>query len=162
MTIGHKLPRRLVRLALDRIQVLVPRGSDLSGQSGPDDPGSRHVYILTDPSEQAKPRSLVSYLGEMEPNVAEVIGSAAFACRAGGQYPVVVVSELRPDLIAAGEFPIEFIPSLRHLHISNDEYERYVRRRWSLMLMKWAFATQIALRLDFEAFLARQIELGKQ
>ena len=118
-----------------------------------DDPASI-VYVLTDPVEEAKPRSLITFLGEPPENIGEIIASVAFACRLRGEYPVVVMSELKPDLIAVSTAPIEFIPTFRHLPFRPDEYERYVQRRWSLMLAKWSFGKQIELNMSFDDFVA--------
>jgi hypothetical protein len=114
-------------------------------------------YILVDAAEDARPRSLISVLGEPPPNVGEVLESVAFACRSRGEFPVAVMSELRPDLIAVSTVPIEFMPTRRYLPVRPDEYERHVRRRWSLMIAKWEFDNEIELGLGFEAFLAEQL-----
>jgi hypothetical protein len=122
-----------------------------------EEPGSIR-YVLADAVEDAKPRSLISALGDPPSNLGEVLESVAFACRAKGEFPVVVVSELRPGLIAASTVPIEFMPTRQYLPVRPDEYERHVRRRWSLMIAKWEFAKQIELSLGFEAFLAEQMQ----
>ena len=67
------------------------------------------------------------------------------------------MSELKPDLIAVSTAPIEFIPTFRHLPSRPDEYERYVQRRWSLMLAKWNFSKQIELNMSFDDFVADQL-----
>lgn len=107
--------------------------------------------------EDAKPRCLISMLGDMPANAGEVLEAVALACRGKGEFPVAVVSELRPDLIAASTVPIEFMPTRRYLPVRPHEYERHVRRRWALMIAKWEFARQIELSLEFEAFLAGQM-----
>src|SRR5262249_38641801 len=65
-------------------------------------------------TEDAKPRSLISLLGEPPANIDEVLESVAVACRSRGEFPVAVMSELRPRLIATSTVPIEFIPTRRH------------------------------------------------
>ena len=92
---------------------------------------------------------------------ARSLHSVAFACRLRGEYPVVVMSELRPDLIAVSTAPIEFIPTFRHLPFRADEYERYVQRRWSLMLAKWNFGKQIELNMSFDDFVADQLAAAR-
>jgi hypothetical protein len=124
-------------------------------------------YVLACAIEDAKPRSLISVLGDAPPNIAEVLEAVALACRGNGEFPVAVMSELRPNLIALSTVPIEFMPTRRYLPVRADEYERHARRRWSLMIAKWEFTKQIELSLGFEAFLAEQMhaataELAKQ
>jgi hypothetical protein len=114
-------------------------------------------YVLADATEDAKPRSLISLLGDPPPNIAEVLESVAFACRSRREFPVAVMSELRPDLIAVSTVPIEFMPTRRYLPVRADEYGRHVRRRWLLMMAKWDFAREVELGLGFEAFLAEQL-----
>jgi len=126
-----------------------------------DDPAAQIVYVLTDAIEQAKPRSLITFLGDPPENVGEIVGSVVFACRLRGEYPVAVMSELRPDMIAVSTAPIEFIPSFRHLPMKTDEYERYVQRRWALMLAKWNFGKQIELNMSFDDFVAAQLAPGR-
>jgi hypothetical protein len=121
-----------------------------------EEPGSIR-YILADAIEDTKPRSLISALGDPLSNLGEVLESVAFACRTKGEFPVAVISELHPGLIAASTVLIEFMPTRRYLPVRPDEYERHVRRRWSLMIAKWEFTKQIDLSLDFEAFLAEQM-----
>ncbi|WP_353646380.1 hypothetical protein [Mesorhizobium sp. WSM2239] len=122
-----------------------------------DDPAAQLVYVLADPVDEAKPRSLISYLGEPPESIGEILNSVAVACRLRDEYPVVVMSELRPDLIAVNVVPIEFIPTRRHLPFAASEYERYIRRRWSLILMKWNFSKQIELGKSFDDFVIDQL-----
>ena len=123
----------------------------------PDDPLQALRYVLTDPVNEAMPRILISLLGSAPDNVGEVIRSVATACRQRGEYPVAVLSELLPDVIAQSDIPIEFMPSRRYLPGEDGAYERYLRRRWSLMLAKWNFARQIELQLGFDEFLAEEL-----
>lgn len=115
------------------------------------------VYVLADPADEAKPRCLVSYLGEPPESIGEILNSVAVACQLRDEYPVVVMSELRPDLIAVNVVPMEFIPTRRHLPFAAGEYEHYVRRRWSLVLTKWNFSKQIELGKSFDDFVIDQL-----
>ena len=72
-------------------------------------------YQLLDEAEDTKPRCLISFLGELPQNIAEIVDTVVVACRDRGEFPVVVMSELRPDLIAANSAPIEFIPTRYYL-----------------------------------------------
>ena len=121
-----------------------------------DDVAAGLVYVLVDPVDQAKPRTLITFLGEPPANIGEIVVSVAVACQLRGEYPVVVMSELRPDLIASSPAPIEFVPSARHLPFGAEEYQRYVHRRWSLMVAKWNFAKQIDLNMSFDDFVGDQ------
>lgn len=121
------------------------------------DPAAGLVYVLTDPALEAMPRTLVNLLGEPPDNAHEIIASVAQACRQRGEYPVAVMSELRPEIVSASAFPVEFIPTFGHLPLGADAYESYARRRWSLMLAKWNFARQIELTVSFDDFLGGQL-----
>ena len=114
-------------------------------------------YVLASAGEDARPRSLISMLGDLPPNAGEMIEAVAAACREQGEFPVAVLSDLRPDLIAASTLPIEFMPTRRYLPVRADEYERHVRRRWALLVAKWEFARQIELSPGFDAFLAAEL-----
>jgi len=123
----------------------------------PDDPLVALRYVLTDPAKQAMPRMLISILGAAPASVGEIIQSVAAACRQRGEYPVAVLSELLPEIIAQSDIPIEFMPSRHYLPGDGEAYERYLRRRWSLMLAKWNFAGQIELQMSFDDFLAGEL-----
>ncbi|MCG5479400.1 MAG: hypothetical protein KK478_10070 [Ensifer alkalisoli] len=115
-------------------------------------------YVFNDATLQAKPRSLISVLGTIPANLAEILDTAVQACRTDGELPVVVLSELRLDLMAARSAPLEFIPTRRHLpSVPEVSYGRYVRRRWSLIMAKWDVSQEIALSLSIDEFLAAQI-----
>lgn len=115
-------------------------------------------YVFNDATLQAKPRSLISVLGTMPANLAEVLDTAVQACRANAELPVVVLSELRLDLMAARSAPLEFIPTRRHLpSLPQESYGRYVRQRWSLIMTKWDISHEIALSLTIDEFLAEQV-----
>jgi hypothetical protein len=115
-------------------------------------------YTFTLAEQDAKPRSLIALLGEPPPNVVEVLESVASACRASGEFPVAVMSELRPGLIATATVPIEFMPARRYLPVTAGEYERHLRRRWSLMMAKWEFAKHIEMGVGFDDFLIEQLD----
>lgn len=112
---------------------------------------------LESQSEDAKPRTLISALGERSPNIGEMLESVALACRAIGEFPVAIMSELRPELISVSTMPIEFLPTRDYLPVEAHEYDRHVRRRWSLIIGKWEASKQIELGLGFEAFLAAEL-----
>jgi hypothetical protein len=148
-----------VRFLVDRLRALGTRsdGAASDAAAQPEDPIVALRYVLTDPVKEAMPRTLISILGAAPGNVGEIILSVATACRQRGEYPVAVLSELLPEVIARSEIPIEFLPSRRYLPGDGAAYERYLRRRWSLMLAKWNFARQIELQLGFEEFLAEEM-----
>jgi hypothetical protein len=112
---------------------------------------------LKSQSEDAKPRTLISALGERSAKVGEMLESVAHACRASGEFPVAVMSELRPELILMSTVPVEFLPTREYLPVEAHEYDRHVRRRWALIIGKWQASKQIELALDFEAFLAAEL-----
>ena len=115
--------------------------------------------MLADPADDARPRTLISFLGALPENVAEILDATSEATRNRGEFPVAIMSELRPDLISGGAAPIEFLPARRHLPLLDaDAYERYVRRRWSLVMAKWSFADQIELGASFDDFVAWQLQ----
>ncbi len=128
-----------------------------AGAAEPAAPADELAYVLSNPTEEAKPRTLVGMLGEPSDNVAEVIESVATACRLRGEYPVALMSSLRPDVIAASTVPIEFMPTHAHLSFDAATYERYVRRRWALMSAKWKFVRQVELGMSFDDFLEQQL-----
>ena len=72
-----------------------------------DDVAAGLVYVLVDPVDQAKPRTLITFLGEPPANIGEIVVSVAVACQLRGEYPVVVMSEIRPDLIASSRRLVE-------------------------------------------------------
>jgi hypothetical protein len=148
-----------MRRLIDSLKArLIGASSAPTIESVVDDPATQLVYILADPEDEAKPRSLISYLGEPPESIGDILNSVAVACQLRDEYPVVVMSELRPDLIAAILVPIEFIPTRRHLPFAASEYEHYVRRRWSLMLTKWNFLKQIELGKSFDDFISDQLK----
>jgi hypothetical protein len=116
----------------------------------------RYIFALAE--EDARPRSLIALLGDPQANVGEVLESVAAACRNNGEFPVAVMSELRPGLIAAVTVPVEFMPARRYLPVTAAEYERHLRRRWSLMMAKWEFAKHIEMGVAFEDFLTEQLD----
>ncbi|GLS29169.1 hypothetical protein SAMN04488498_101715 [Mesorhizobium albiziae] len=148
-----------MRRVIDSIKArLSGRASSATTSDGAvDDPAAQLVYVLANPIDEAKPRCLITYLGVPTENVGEILNSVADACQLRGEYPVVVMSELRPDLIAVNMVPMEFIPTLRYLPFAPSEYEHYARRRWSLMLTKWNFLKQIELGMSFDDFIADQL-----
>ena len=114
-------------------------------------------YVLIDPDSQSRPRTLVSYLGPMSENVVDVIGSVREACVRRSEFPIVVVSELRPDLMSSYGVPVEFLPTLRHLPtLKFDHYQRYVEQRWALMLEKWKIERQVTLGANLHEFVGEQ------
>jgi hypothetical protein len=158
--IHHVVSQRWsLRRVIDSIKArLTGTASSATASDGAvDDPTAQLVYVLADAIDEAKPRSLITYLGAPPENIGEILNSVAVACRLRGEYPVVVMSELRPDLIAVNIVPMEFIPTLRHLPFAPSEYEHYARRRWSLMLTKWNFLRQIELGMSFDDFVADQL-----
>ncbi|TCN34089.1 hypothetical protein [Sinorhizobium americanum] len=115
-------------------------------------------YIFHDPALEAIPRSLISVLGTMPDNLVDILDTAVQACRANAEFPVVVLSELRLDLIAARSAPVEFIPTCLHLpSVPAENYGRYVRQRWSLIMAKWDISNEIVLSSSIDEFLASQI-----
>lgn len=149
-------PRGFWRNLVGSLRALASRGASADALS-PDDPAAALVYVLTNPDDQKKPRTLITYLGAPPENIGEIIASVAIVCQRKGEYPVAVMSELRPDVIATSAIPIEFIPTWRHLPFGADVYSRYVHRRWSLMLAKWNFAQQIDLDMHFDDFVEDQL-----
>lgn len=113
-------------------------------------------YVLIDPKDQAKPRTLISYLGPMAENAADVIESVRHACLLRSEFPVVVLSELRPDLMTSSEAPVEFLPGAQHLPslARSEQYERYIKRRWELILEKWKIEKEIVLTMNIDEFSA--------
>jgi hypothetical protein len=148
-----------LRRVTDSIKASLTRANSSGAM---DNPEARLVYVLANPLDEPKPRSLITYLGEPPISIGEILNSVAVACQLRGEYPVVVMSELRPDLIAINMVPIEFIPTLRHLPFAVSEYEHYVRRRWSLVLAKWNFTKQIDLGVSFDDFVADQLALEQR
>jgi hypothetical protein len=60
--------------------------------------------------------------------------------------------------MSRAETPAEFIPQVHHLpSLSPGQYQDYVRRRYDLMLRKWAISREVTLGLSFEEFLAEQL-----
>lgn len=123
----------------------------------PPDPECAIRYVLSDPADEARPRTLITQLGEPPANVDVILSSVAAACRLRGEFPLIVMSELRPDLIAASDTPIEFVPTLYHLPVGPDDYGRYLRRRWALLLAKWNVGKQVDLGTGFEEFLEAEL-----
>ena len=151
--------RRIIERIRAGLAAATPAGSGAGAADDPD-PGIR--YVLADPVDEAKPRTLITFLGELPENIGEILNSVAVACQLRGEYPVAAMSELKPDLIAVSPVPIEFIPTSKHLPVKADEYERYVHRRWSLLLAKWNITKQIDLNMEFEEFVVGQIAREEQ
>ncbi|MEY9558520.1 hypothetical protein [Sinorhizobium fredii] len=115
-------------------------------------------YVFQDPTLEADPRSLISVLGAIPDNIVEIIDTAVQACKAHSEFPIVVLSELRLDLIAARSAPFEFIPTRQHLpSVPAENYGRYVRQRWALIMAKWDISNEIVLSSSIDEFLANQI-----
>lgn len=115
-------------------------------------------YVLADADVQALPRCLVSLLGNAPDNAGDVLDSVLTACRARQEFPVVVMSTLDPLLVAVTPAPIELMPPRAYLRVLDDaEYERYLRRRWGLLLAKWGFAAEIQLALAFDEFVEHEL-----
>jgi hypothetical protein len=148
-----------LRFLVDRFRALWTRSNATDAGPAPEqgDPPVALRYVLTDPVKEAMPRTLISILGVAPANVGEIIQSVVAACQQRGEYPVAVLSELLPAVIAQSDVPIEFMPSRRYLPGDSQAYERYLRRRWSLMLAKWNFARQIELQMSFDDFLAGEL-----
>lgn len=156
-----------MRRWFDHIRTTIPwlsHGNAASPADLPAADGQEGIrYVLVDGDKEARPRILISLLGDTPPNIAEILDAVAAACREAQEFPVIVMSELRPDLIAVTAAPIEFMPSRRHLRLlRDDEYQRYVRRRWALIMAKWNFASEIELSLTFDEFLATQMAAPAQ
>ena len=148
-----------MRRVIDRIRARIQRARSQNSGAASAAPGEGLRYSLLDEAEDAKPRCLISFLGKPPQNIAEILDTVVVACRDRGEFPVVTMSELRPDLIAVNSAPIEFIPTRHHLPLlTADEYERYVRRRWSLIVAKWSFANEIELALGFDEFVLGQMQ----
>lgn len=148
------MPRVIDRIRARLAKTVAPAAAAPAADAG-------LAYVLTDPAQEARPRTLISFLAEPPDNIGEIVISVAYACELRGEYPVLVMSELRAGLIAASTVPIEFMPTRRHLPFDPDEYERYVGRRWSLMMAKWSFTRQIDLDRGFEEFVADQRPSGQ-
>lgn len=115
-------------------------------------------YVLLNSNDQSKPRTLISYLGPAADNVAEVIESVRHACLLKSEFPIVVLTEFRQDLMVSCETPIEFLPEMRHVPaLKPDEYVRYVNRRWELILEKWKVEREVTLASSLDDFLATQV-----
>ncbi|OAP40327.1 hypothetical protein [Sinorhizobium americanum] len=115
-------------------------------------------YLFQDPTLEANPRSLISVLGTMPANLVEILDTTVKACRGNTEFPIVVLSELRVDLIAARSAPLEFLPTHRHLpSVPPENYGRYIRQRWALILAKWDISNEIALSSSIDEFLTDQI-----
>ena len=114
-------------------------------------------YFLLEPSDQSKPRTLISFLGPTGENAAEVIESIRQVCISRAEFPVVVLSELRQDLMTSCKAPIEFLPEMRYVPVlTADEYTRYVNRRWALILEKWKIEREVTLASSLDEFLTAQ------
>lgn len=112
-------------------------------------------YVLIDPTVQARPRTLVSYLGPMADNAEEVIESVRQICLSRSEFPVVVLSQLRPELMSSSEAPVEFVPEMQDVTtLAPDQYTRYVKRRWALILEKWKIEREVTLAASLDEFLA--------
>lgn len=115
-------------------------------------------YVFHDPTHEVNPRSLISVLGTMPDNLVDILDTAVQACRANAELPIIVLSELRLDLIAARSAPMEFIPTRGHLpSVPAENYGRYIRQRWSLIMAKWDISNEIALSSSIDEFIADQI-----
>ncbi|TCU24660.1 hypothetical protein EV130_106253 [Rhizobium azibense] len=149
-----------LRWIIDKVGGFLPFGRRKRSARtlNPADEEDSLLYVLQDPVEEAKARSLISVLGVMPANLREILDAAVEACRANGEFPVVVLSELRPDLTAASSAPLEFLPTRGYLpSLSPEIYGRYARRRWSLILAKWDISSEIALSSTIDEFLADQV-----
>lgn len=114
-------------------------------------------YVDSDPRSRPAVRVLISALGPSVPNREDQIRTVAAATLAGGQQPVVVATHLSTTFLVAEQFPVEILPLRSDLKaLSDAEYDAYLRRRWTLILAKWAIAEEIDLGAELDAFLADQ------
>lgn len=119
-------------------------------------------YTIADAHNRAKSRTLVSWLGSRPDGFLEAIESIRKICTAKNEYPIIVLSDFHQELMSRAETPAEFIPQVHHLpSLSSGQYQDYVRRRYDLMLRKWAISREVTLGLSFEEFLAEQLSLRK-
>lgn len=144
-------------ISLFKLSSLLKPATKEPAQAATEDTADSIRLALESPIEDARPRTLITALGEQSSNLGEMLESVAHACRALGEFPVAIMSELRPDLISVSTMPIEFLPTREYLPVEVHEYDRYVRRRWSLTIGKWQASKQIELALDFESFLAAEL-----
>ena len=70
---------------------------------------------LHDAAADGKARCLISFLAPLEKHGADMIDAAAESAREAGQFPVAVICELRPDLATGRDYPIDFLPTRRHV-----------------------------------------------
>lgn len=116
------------------------------------------LYIDDDPATRSQSRVLISALGAAVPNREDQLLGVAAAIVAGGQRPVLAATHLSTAFLVAQRHPVEIVPMRADLHaLSDSEYASYLRRRWTLILAKWAITEAIDLGLEFDLFLADQI-----
>jgi hypothetical protein len=109
---------------------------------------------FADPGRDGLPRCLVSLLGPLPGDADRLLGGIVRGCRDNGDLPVVVLSELRPDLAVRLDGPVDFVPSRHHLRLLDDgAYRRYATRRWETLLAKWSCVREIQLGLGFDDFI---------
>jgi hypothetical protein len=106
-----------------------------------------------DPVRDGLPRCLVGLLGPLPDGADRLLAGVVRGCRDNGDLPVVVLSELRPDLAVLLDVPVDFVPSRHHLRLLDDgAYRRYATRRWENLLAKWSCVREIQLGLAFDDF----------
>lgn len=163
MAVFSSLGRSIGRL------VNLPVASGVEPQPGPataagDDPTAAAVkepysirLAFSDAAADGQARCLISFLGPLEEHGADMIDAAVESARDAGQVPVAVICELRPDLATTRDYPIDFLPMRAHVPILDRwSYDRYVRRRWDIMLLKWDCSHHIQLGVDLDEFIAAQ------
>ena len=137
--------------------------SDIVGPLLPDAPGEDELdslfYVLLDEEMEKRPRVLISLLGDPGENPEEVLGSISDICLARAEFPVVVMSDLQPALLATSTAPVEFLPQRKHVPLLGaEDYRRYVARRWSLLNEKWNVVQEITVGLSIDEFVREQTE----
>lgn len=128
--------------------------------AAPDAPPPSDTILLVDLDGEARPRCLVSALGPGLPAREALLAGVAQSLWDEGKRPVICATGLSLPFLADAPVAIELLPTRTDLRLlTAAEYAAYLRRRYEVVLAKWAVTEEITLGEDFEDFLAREAAL---
>ncbi|WP_395542206.1 hypothetical protein [Neotabrizicola sp. sgz301269] len=118
------------------------------------------AILLVDLDGGSRPRCLISALGPGLPAREALLAGVAQSLWDEGKRPVICATGLSLPFLADAPVAIELLPTRADLRLlAAAEYESYLRRRYEVVLAKWAVTEEITLGEEFEDFLAREAAL---
>lgn len=117
------------------------------------------TICLVDADGLSRPRCLITALGPDLPAREMLLAGLAQGLAAEGKRAVICATGLSLPFLADAPVAIELLPTRADLRLlTRAEYAVYLRRRYQVILAKWAVTGEITLGETFEDFLARECE----